>query len=607
MAGKNLLKGLLQPKNNPSKNGFDRSQSHKFTSKAGLILPILCEELMPNSTYEINMQHLTRTQPLNTAAYISMKENFDFVFVPYSVLWHNWQEFLDQTSDKVSALENGHSYVPTISMAELLKPLWNEWTLYRQNSSNYGRYLKDVHGYPALHNILRLLELLGYGSFNSLFDYMFDVRDDDISSGNEYLDNNFNYHVNVFSILAYNKVFVDFYKDSNWFTSTNAYTFNVDDIPCNDLASSFIESYRSLSHTSTSTLNFINALIPHYHQWYKDRFTGGLPTAQFGDISSVNSNDQIIIANNTSQSSAINLNVGVANGPTGITRQGIRDSNGNFISGSQYWHFSNLFNVMALKKAEVLQNWKIARLRAGYKTKNIDDAMYGVRPEHAPNYESVFIGSYENSIMIDEVLSTADTDNINSGAQLGAIGGKAVGSSQNGTLSYKASEWGVLMCLYHIEPIVGYDSLMLEKRNTKVEPFDYANPYIDEIGFVPQPVHELSLEFNQSSSDSFNKVYNYLPQYYDLKTAVDKVHGEFMYGRSLSDWTASRIDMQKQTIINQAGDQPSQTVFYVNPHILDTIFGVNSDEKESSDQFLSVVNFDFKAVQPMQVLGLPNF
>lgn len=612
MAGKNLLKGLLQPKNNPSKNGFDRSQSHKFTTKVGMILPILCEELMPNSTYEINMQHLTRTQPLNTAAYVQMKENFDFVFVPYSVLWHSWQEFIDQTSDKNSALELGHTFAPTLLMSTLLKPLWNEYHNYRQGSANYGKYLKDVHGYPMLFNTLRLLELLGYGSFNGVFEYIFDTLDYTAAEGDTWIEEHYSYHVNLWAVLAYNKAFNDFYKESNWFTGNNPAYFNVDDIPCNDLASSFIESYRTLNNTSSSSTNFMFAFQPRYHLWYKDRFTGGLPTAQFGDVSITPSESGLLIYNNIDKSNISGTGselyaspwIGNPNNPYLGLRNRQTDAS---VTGSNRWHIDNLFNVMALKKAEVLQNWKIARMRAGYKTKDIDSAMYGVRPKHAMNNEAEFIGSYDNYINIQEVLSTADTDQTTSGAQLGAIGGKAIGTSSNGTLQYKSTEWGVLMCLYHVEPILGYDSLMLEKRNTKVEPFDYANPYIDEIGFTPQPVHELSLEFNTSSMDSFNKVYNYLPQYYDLKTAVDKVHGELMYGRSLADWTASRVDMQKQTIVNQAGDQPAQTVFYVNPYILDTIFGVNSNELENTDQFITYAQFDFKAVQPMQVLGLPNF
>lgn len=612
MAGKNLLKGLLQPKNNPSKNGFDRSQSHKFTSKAGMILPILCEELMPNSTYEINMQHLTRTQPLNTAAYVQMKENFDFVFVPYSVLWHSWQEFIDQTSDKNSALELGHSFAPTLLMSTLLKPLWNDYHNYRQGSSNYGRYLKDIHGYPMLFNSLRLLELLGYGSFNGVFEYIFDTLDYTAAEGDTWIEQHYNYHVNLWSVLAYNKAFNDFYKESNWFTGNTPAYFNVDDIPCTDLASSFIESYRTLSGTSSSSSNFMFAFQPRYHLWYKDRFTGGLPTAQFGDVSAINSSDAISLTTNADLSTytaeqRAAIRAGIYTQSASNRQLALKDSEGATIENSRFWHINTLFNVMALKKAEVLQNWKIARMRAGYKTKDIDSAMYGVRPKHAMNNEAEFIGSYDNYINIQEVLSTADTDQTTTGAQLGAIGGKAIGTSNNGTIRYQSTEWGVLMCLYHVEPILGYDSLMLEKRNTKVEPFDYANPYIDEIGFTPQPVHELSLEFNTSSADSFNKVYNYLPQYYDLKTAVDKVHGELMYGRSLADWTASRVDMQKQTIINQAGDQPGQTVFYVNPYILDTIFGVNSNELENTDQFITYAQFDFKAVQPMQVLGLPNF
>lgn len=46
---------------------------------------------------------------------------------------------------------------------------------------------------------------------------------------------------------------------------------------------------------------------------------------------------------------------------------------------------------------------------------------------------------------------------------------------------------------------------------------------------------------------------------------------------------------------------------YVNPSLFDSIFAENADSHELTDNFFSHVRFNCDALQPVSVLGLPQF
>ena len=95
----------LKPKASLSRNGFDLSQRHLFSSKAGMIVPVMCLDCIPNDFHEINLSSLVRTMPLATDAFARMRIRYCFGFVPYWQVWHPWNEFITQTKENQSNLE----------------------------------------------------------------------------------------------------------------------------------------------------------------------------------------------------------------------------------------------------------------------------------------------------------------------------------------------------------------------------------------------------------------------------------------------------------------------------------------------------------------------
>ena len=84
------------------RNGFDLSHKQMFTAPLGMLLPIYCEEVVPSDHFKISVQSLTRTLPLNTAAFARVSEHFDFFFVPYRRLYSEFDDFVIGNNENVN-------------------------------------------------------------------------------------------------------------------------------------------------------------------------------------------------------------------------------------------------------------------------------------------------------------------------------------------------------------------------------------------------------------------------------------------------------------------------------------------------------------------------
>ena len=117
----------------------------------------------------------------------------------------------------------------------------------------------------------------------------------------------------------------------------------------------------------------------------------------------------------------------------------------------------------------------------------------------------------------------------------------------------------------------------------------------------------------------------YVPRYYDIKQYVSKVHGMFnpsrlstfdqgqtsLFGYSdMQSFVMPRADLVIPLNTNLIQFQYltwTLSKLYVNPSLFDSIFAENADSHEITDNFFSHVKFNCDALQPVSVLGLPQF
>ncbi len=91
------------PRADIERSQFDRSHGLKTTFDCDLIVPIFCDEVLPGDTFTCRMNGFARVfSPLKAPIMDNLHMDFHFFFVPYRLLWTNWEHFngaLDDPGD----------------------------------------------------------------------------------------------------------------------------------------------------------------------------------------------------------------------------------------------------------------------------------------------------------------------------------------------------------------------------------------------------------------------------------------------------------------------------------------------------------------------------
>ena len=209
----------------------------------------------------------------------------------------------------------------------------------------------------------------------------------------------------------------------------------------------------------------------------------------------------------------------------------------------------------------------------------------------------------KSGVTISEVLNT----NLESAAA--DIKGKGVGGSF-GSETFETNEHGILMCIYHVVPVLDYLRSGQDLQLLSTLATDIPIPEFDHIGMEALPIETL---FNQQSTEATALINNipilgYSPRYIAYKTSVDWVSGAFE--TTLDSWVAPlTIDEQ---ITKLLFNPDSGSVFSMNygffkvaPRVLDPIFVQECTDTWDSDQFLVNVSFNVKPVQNLDYNGMP--
>ena len=601
----------LKPTKHPSKNGFDLSRKHVFSSKVGQALPCLAVETVPNDHIEIDLTSLTRTQTFDTAAFLRGKMRYDFFFVPYSQLWHPFNQFVTQRTDRHSTRQLNHNYCPVVELSDLLNHLFLEHQAFLS-----GNHITDMHGFDYASGMIRVLDLLGYGNFSWILETQGESSLDDF---NEVKGRYEGKYVNIFRLAAYQHIWYDYYRNKYYdvqetggLSASNPdlsfldyiYGFNFDDVNCLDFGTSIAIGTSELNSSyqfNNDGVRWRNLLKLNYIQWKKDLFTSALPGQQFGVVSSVDISGASIFndyVRTSSVSSTGTVQVLGTSGNGALTRAGDIQSNS--------WSIPSAFDVLSLRKAEALQSWKQATLRAGNMTDDAFEAHYGTKPYYDSDENVNYLGSISNSLQVNAVESTSD--NGGQGNQpLGSLAATGTIVGQGNKIKFDARDFGVIMCICSYLPESEYESNCLDKANTLYEQFDFFTDEFQNIGLEAVP------QYLQDSFDpaDWNIIIGFAPRYFMYKTAVDKTYGAF--NRESQDymgnfyksgvfqhWVSPRHEYRIGTFRNLR-------TFYVDPHVYDQVFGLSADSTYATDHFLNNVFFDIKAIRPMSVLGLPEF
>ena len=580
-----IVNSLHSPSYNPPRSGKDLSHRKVFSIKAGELLPILCEECIPEDYFEIDAAALVRSlTPLQTAAFVRCKVHLDFFFVPMTSIWRNFDAFYYQRQDNYTSYKQGNNYEPNITLRELVA------------AKNLGN-VNATHGIrDSVAGRSKILDLLGYGAWYTV-------------NNSDMLENGFygpiaTKSLTALPLFAYNRIFNLHYRNA-WLDEPNADDIRSMSADCLD-CSTYLDSLVYSANSLTDNPEIPGILQMHYHQYKQDLFQGLLPSQQFGVVSSIDISGRPFIHTTAGVALGSRVLSTYANGELSVSSSATDGSvPSSWKAGNAFMDINSAFDVVTLRKAIAMQKWKEYNARAGWKAGQQQKAMFGVGEASDRVHDVEYIDSYQFPIMIDEVVQHTPSVSVEGvttvATALGDLGGKAIGIGNGHKIKFDVGKrWGYLMCIAYILPESEYNSSMIDKMLVRSTPDQHYMPAFANLGLEPVFKFELNAGGNPTVFDS---TIGFTTRYHDYKTRVDKVYGDFRATKPLQHWVSSRRDLQD--IANQ-GILPV-SYLYVNPSVLDTVFYSVSDGTLDTDQFMINCNFDVKAVRSMSDLGLPQF
>lgn len=561
------------------RSSFDLSSKKLFTAKIGEILPCYWQIAIPGNKYRISSDWFTRTVPVNTAAYTRIKEYYDFYAVPLRLISRALpQAFTQMTDYMTSAVSNTAN---SQMLTSVPNTTLNLLSLCLQTIN--GKDVLDDAGLPYVYGASKILDMLGYGSFLATSNtakvaitkaYLGLASVPDASNPLIY---SVSQTVNLLPLLAYQKVYYDFFSESQW-EKHLAYAYNVD------------------YWDGKSQLDLAPEMLQlRYANYPKDYFMGILPRSQYGDVAVLPSKSSAFVSNRVVFSPNENIQ-SPASGLLNVANSNNVQSDSTSSSARSAYVSADL-SALAIRATEYLQRWKEV---VQFSSKDYSDQMqaqFGIKaPEYMGNH-SHYIGGWSNVININEVLNT----NLEAAGSQAVVAGKGVGSASGHTLTYDCgAEHQVIMCVYHAVPMVDWNLTGQNPQLTVTAITDFPQPAFDQLGM--QPVPALNLQNSPSRAVSGSLGYNL--RYWQWKSNVDTVHAAFRSGMAYQSWSAP---IDGWDVLTSSGTWSYQSM-KVRPQQLNSIFEPQVSGNNCSvayDQLLCNVNFQVYAVQNLDRNGLP--
>ena len=460
--------GLKSLQNHVHKSGHDLSAKNCFTAKVGELLPVWFDFGLPNSTYRFNLEYFTRTRPVQTSAYTRIREYFDFFAVPCNLIWKSFDSAVIQTGEKAPLQSKDlltnltvKGDLPYCTLNDLGVSLFSAAGNTALGSSPVAvSGFANIFGYNRGDVNHKLLSMLDYGNLvqpstdkigstsNRWWNGSAAPSSDDLKTYSQKY--NVNLSVNLFPLAAYQKIYQDFFRWSQW-ENADPTSYNFDWY--SGSGNIFVSQISDPIPPASSYWKRDNLFSLRYANWNKDKFMGILPNSQFGDLA--------VVDLGTVSISGSKVPVGAYEGvnSTGTFKQ-FQTANESYNSSSgtdkhtpiypsdpdnisvrpdsKLWALLgaspdiNLkFSILSLRQAEALQKWKEITQSVDANYRDQIKAHFGVNVPQSESHMAKYIGGVARNLDISEVVNNylpGDSNSTSGSVSQAYIYGKGVGS-----------------------------------------------------------------------------------------------------------------------------------------------------------------------------------
>lgn len=468
----------------PVTSRFDLSHTRRQSMNIGWITPTLFEEVVPGDKINLTTDYVARCAPLATPVMEKLKLKTETFFVPYRLLWKQWEDWITQRTER-----------------EIMPP--------------------QVHCGTS--------EMFQNWKTGSLPDYLGYQTDEHEELTKPIYSNE--YTVNAFALLAYQRIWFDWYRDQNqempdvWdFEDTNFYIDN----------DSKVIDWTEMIDDPNNNLCELRR-----RNWEKDYFTSALPWPQAGDAIKIPFGafeDVSLTKDNKWRKIADDSLAGIGSVHIDSASELVRDGSPDYKVYYDGKAKTSLLEVPSpsiyeLRKAEALQKWLELNARTGRRYKEFIEGNFGVDNKDYRLNRSELIMSQESWFNISEVMQTSETS-VES-AQ-GNMAGRGMAAAAGNGSFYYATEYGCIIQVVTVMPEAAYFQ-GTHRKFIRKSPYDYINPLLANIG--ERAIKSIEL-FSKGEIGKYDNDFGYAPQYSDWKYSPSTIAGDFK--TTLDDWHGAR-------------------------------------------------------------------
>lgn len=632
-------------KNPTTRSGFDLSETLQFTSKIGQLLPIYHRTCMPLDKFRIKASMITQSLSFKSIPFTQIRQHIDWFFVPYDQIYKNSRNVLTNNVQNTDTAANSYTDLTTSEKMPSISTdfLFNSFQgglpyIYQQmndysKKAGFGFVAEDEVGFNRFFTSRHLLNALGYG-------YKTDSETEaSLEDPSSFYKGSYNLpaRVSALPLFAYHKIYNDFYRRSRW-ENTVAYNFNC------DYANDGIISFPSWSPTPSSAgWNYWtgpNLFDMHYASYPKDLVFGVLPDSQYGSPATITSSTEngAILQLNTSSSLP---SADVLAGPDPVYMLGsvksldLTGSVGeNTVAGLSYTDalkdsdmpvgqgiglttsagrvninadipipsLNSELNYLSIRNAQFVQKYREILGSGDLDYSTIMYKIFGVKLSPEESHKVKYLGGSVSFMQFDQVVN----QNITSSETEAVRVSNGYSKDDGEYIEFDVKDHGILMCIYHAEPMISFATNGVHFDITKTEVDDFANPVFDRLGYEELP-SEYFFNIDEKDGPLGNTNLGFTSRYFDYKTGFDRVIGDFRESRKnyVTPITTSQFSYYYNN--NSSGSKMvlDPQFFKIRPSQLDPITYVKADAKYNTDQFSNSVGFDIKSVRNLDSRGLP--
>lgn len=463
--------------------------------------PVYYRHLIKGEHINLHADAIVRPAPIEVPLFGTIKHNLRYFFVPYRLVFPNWDAFYNDVIASNYSQSSLVSTPPLLPAVEIFNLFFaNSYNLVSSSGASVNSYDFFVgNSYYKLTKpgrfVLKILQSLGYELI---------------------LDSKASFNYNALGLLAFVRVYVDWYSNSQYLNSQDVLSFerlcHYND-PTSHLVLTSADLFNLLSLVGNVIYDtedyFVNAwdnpVSPVSGQFTSFTFLD--PSSNNGTFVGVNSLGSPEMFQGTSSDTSV---------------------------GTTYLHD-------ALKK---LSDFQRRHALAGARSIDRVLAQYGFISDSLKQSRSIYLGFNSSLVDIGSIYATSDGSN---GATVSSVGDYA-GAAFNkisGDIDYKCDEEGVLIAISTLIPsghiVQGYD-----RNNLHVDKYDFFVPEFDSLGVQAIEKGEVYVSTQDTFSANgslYRGVFGFTGRYGEYKRPRSFLTGDLRYGQFAgnSAWHLNRI------------------------------------------------------------------